>query len=167
MVLLAMLSDAAFHSTLLKALAVSRVDGLGFDEGEIKDGGRHIVGRLDRVGGKGRFGAVVVNVKASDAMMVIVVGEEFTKFFRVIFDEKACNYNQLVGSLNPGEGESRRAVFARPPLLTDRKVIIGVSWWCRWRDLYTIEHGILGRKSIIGLLRTFKVVALTRLVKDS
>ena len=37
-------------------------------------------------------GAVVVDIEVSNAMMVVVVGKEFTEFFRVIFDEKACNY---------------------------------------------------------------------------
>ena len=106
MVLLAMLPDAAFHSTLLKALAVSRAHGLRFNVGEVKDGGRHVVGRLDRVGGKVGYGAVVVDVKVSDAMMIVVMGKEFTKFFRVIFDKKAYNYGELVNYLTP-ERESR------------------------------------------------------------
>ncbi len=72
-VLVAMLFDAALHSIWLKALAVSSGDGLGFNVGEIKDGGRHVIRRLDRVGGEGGFGAVVVEVKASDAMVVVVV----------------------------------------------------------------------------------------------
>ena len=37
-------------------------------------------------------------------------------------------------------------------LLTDCEVIIGVSWWCRWRDLYAIEHGIIGGGFIFCLL---------------
>ncbi len=89
MVFLAMLFDAAFHSMLLKALAVSRGDGLGFNVGEIKDGRRDVIRRLERVRGKVGFGAVVVDVKASDAMVVVVVSKKFTKFFRVFFDEKA------------------------------------------------------------------------------
>lgn len=52
-------------------------------------------------------------------------------------------------------------------MLTDRDVVIGVSWWCRWRDLYSIENGILGRKFRIALLRKLKVVAFTGLVNDS
>lgn len=72
-VLLAMLFDAAFHSMLLKALAVRKSDRVGFNVGEVKDGGRHVIRRLDGVGGKGGFGAVVVEVKAPDAMMVVVV----------------------------------------------------------------------------------------------
>ena len=92
MMLLAMVFDATFHSTLLKALAVRRADRLRFNVGEVKDGGRHVIGRLDRIGGKMGFGAVVVDIKASNAMVVVVVGKEFTEFYRVIFDEKACNY---------------------------------------------------------------------------
>lgn len=65
--------DAAFHNVLLKALAVSSGDGLRFDVGKIKDGGRHVIRRLNRVGGEGRFGTVVVEVKLSDAMVVVVV----------------------------------------------------------------------------------------------
>ena len=44
-------------------------------------------------------------------------------------------------------------------LLTNRDIIIGVSWWCRWRDPYTIDHGILGRGCIISLLRSFGIDA--------
>ena len=91
MVFLAMLVDAAFHGTLLKALAERSVDGLGFNVGEIKNGGRHVIRRLERVGGKAGVGAVVVDVKASYAMVVVVVSKELPKFLRVFFDEKAYN----------------------------------------------------------------------------
>ena len=165
MVLLAMLPDAAFHSTLLKALAVSRAHGLRFNVGEVKDGGRHVVGRLDRVGGKVGYGAVVVDVKVSDAMMIVVMGKEFTKFFRVIFDKEAYNYGELVNYLTPERERERVGWGARgASLLTDRDVIIGVSWWCRWRDLYTIKNRIFGRQVVISLLREVKVVAVTGIV---
>ena len=73
LVFLGMVFDAAFHNMRLKALAVSSGDGLGFDVGEIKDRGRHVIGRLNRMGGEGRFGAVVVEVKVPDAMVVVVM----------------------------------------------------------------------------------------------
>ena len=71
--LMSIVSDAAFHNTRLKALACSNVNRVGFDIGEIKHGGRHVIRRLNRVRGEWRVGAVVVEVKVPDAMVVVVV----------------------------------------------------------------------------------------------
>ena len=58
--LMGIVSDATFHNMRLKALAFGNINGVGFDVGEIKDGGRHVIRRLNRVGGEWRVGAVVV-----------------------------------------------------------------------------------------------------------
>lgn len=78
MVFRAVLRDTAFHDVLLDLLAVLDTDGFRFDVCEVEDGRGYVICRVDIVRGKMRVGAVVVDIEASDTVVIVVVSEEFT-----------------------------------------------------------------------------------------
>ena len=79
MVLVAVGFNALLHDPVLEMLALVRRDGFGRDVGEVENFFRDIVIVESWMSRERRVGPVVVQIESSDAMVVVVVGEEFAE----------------------------------------------------------------------------------------
>lgn len=85
MVLMALIMDTSVHCVILKPPALLRKNGFGRDISEIEDlFGDVIV----KVGRERWVGPVVIYIEFSDAMVIVVVGEEFAEFEGNFFHEE-------------------------------------------------------------------------------
>ena len=88
MVLVAVIIDASFHCVILKPPALLRRDGFRRDVGEIEDLFGDVIIFNSRMGRERWVRAVVIYIEFSDAMVVVVVGEELAELEGNIFHEE-------------------------------------------------------------------------------
>ena len=88
MVLVAVIIDASFHCMILKPPALLRRDSFGCNVSEIEDVFRDVIVVNSRVGREGWIGSVVIYIEFSDAMVVVVVGEELAELEGNVFHEE-------------------------------------------------------------------------------
>ena len=86
MVLMAVIIDTSVHCVILKPPALLRKDGFGCDMSEIEDLFGDVI--VVKMGRERWVGPVVIYIEFSDAMVVVVVGEEFVEFKRNLFHEE-------------------------------------------------------------------------------
>lgn len=87
-VLVAVIIDTSVHYVILKPPPLLRRDGFWRNVGEIEDLFGNVIVVNARMGRERWVGPVVVYIELSDAMMVVVVGEEFAELERNIFHEE-------------------------------------------------------------------------------
>ena len=87
-VLVAVIIDASFHCMILKPPALLRRDGFGRDVSEIEDLFGDVIIVDSRVGRERWVGPVIIYIEFSDAMVVVVVGEEFAELEGNFFHEE-------------------------------------------------------------------------------
>ena len=87
MVLIAVIIDTSFHCVILKPPALLRSDGFGRDISEIEDLLRDVV--IVKMGRERWVGTIVIYIEFSDAMVIVVVCEEFAEFEGNFFHEEA------------------------------------------------------------------------------
>ena len=87
-VLVAVFTDASIHCVILKPPALLRRDGFGRDVSEIEDLFGDVIVVNSRMGRERRVGPVVIYIEFSDAMVVVVVCEEFAELEGHFFHEE-------------------------------------------------------------------------------
>ena len=86
MVLMAVIIDTSVHCVILKPPAIFRKDGFRRDVSEIEDFFGDVI--IVKMGRERWVGAVVIYIEFSDAMVIVVVGEEFAEFEGNFFHEE-------------------------------------------------------------------------------
>ena len=87
-VLVAVIKDASFHYVILKPPALLRRDGFGRDVSEIENLFGDIIIVNSRMGRERWVGSVVIYIEFSDAMVVVMVGEELAELEGNFFHEE-------------------------------------------------------------------------------
>ena len=112
-VLVAVIKYTSFHCVILKPPALLRRNGFGRDVSEIEDLFGDVIIVKSRMGRERWVGPVVIYIEFSDAMVVVVVGEEFAELEGNFFHEETWR-RSVSGCTSPRESWTYILRHTRP-----------------------------------------------------
>ena len=100
MMLVAVIADAIFHYLILQPKTLILGDGFRRDVGEIEDFFGNVIIIYCRLVRERWVGPVVVYIEFSDAVVVVVMVDEFTELNGNFFHEETCAYKSAGAPAN-------------------------------------------------------------------